>query len=358
MNAQRGRPEPPPHGRILSIPENGRCLDTAQLQNLERTFRNWAADSRSSKRRMSRERVLLIFLLIRYTGARLNEVLSLDPRRDFDVRSHAVVFRKARPGSKRVRRKVQIPEWLSAEMPKMLGPAQGGRTPSGFFSVDPGHVRRKFYERAEAAGLPRELGAPEVIRKSRAVELMQGNVPLPVVQKILGHSTPSLAAAYVKFSDEDMRRVEAFFVDRENRRKTSARNAFFGKIETIRKGDVQAWVEVATPGGDRIRTVITNHSLERLGLKRGALVAAEVKAPWVTIHRSANDPECSADNVLGGTVEKISRGKVTSEIVARIDDGTEICSILTEQSLKKLGLRLAERVWVAFNAFTVVLHAD
>jgi molybdate transport system regulatory protein len=224
--------------------------------------------------------------------------------------------------------------------------------------LDPGHVRRKFYERAETIGMPRELGAPEVIRRSRAVELMQGNVPLPVVQMILGHSTPNLAASYVKFSEEDMRRAEAFFIDRENRRKTSARNAFFGKIEALHKGDIQAWVEISTPGGYRISAVITNHSLERLGLKTGAVVAAEVKAPWVTIHRNANDPECSADNVLCGTVERIVRGKVTSEIVARIADGTEICSIVTEQSLKKLGLRIADRVWVAFNAFTVVLHAD
>jgi molybdate transport system regulatory protein len=86
-------------------------------------------------------------------------------------------------------------------------------------------------------------------------------------------------------------------------------------------------------------------------------VAAEVKAPWVTVHRG-HEPECTADNVLGGTVERIVRGKVTSEIVARIVDGTEICAIVTEQSLDKLDLRLGERVWTAFNAFAVVLHAD
>ena len=62
--------------------------------------------------------------------------------------------------------------------------------------------------------------------------------------------------------------------------------------------------------------------------------------------------------MLGGTVERIVRGKVTSEVVARIADGTETCSIVTEQSLKKLGLRRADRVWVVFTAFTVVLHAD
>jgi molybdate transport system regulatory protein len=296
--------------------------------------------------------------LIRYTGARLNEVLKLDPRRDIDSGAHAVTFRKAVRGGAPGGRHVQIPGVLSAEIRKTLAIASANNRRSGFFNIDPGHVRRKFYERAAACGIPRVLGAPEVIRRSRAVELLQSNVPLPVVQKILGHSTPSLAASYVKFSEEDMRRAEAFFVERENRRKTSARNAFFGKIETIRKGDVQASVEIATPGGYRIRTVITHDSLKRLGLKAGALVAAEVKAPWVTVHRSVKDPECSADNVMSGTVARIVAGKVTAEIVIRIAGGTEICSIVTAPSLQQLNLRAAERVWVAFSAFTVVLHAD
>jgi len=358
MNAQDSRLAASNHARILSGSGSGRCLDPIQLNRLEQALREWADSPRRPDIMFSRKRVLLIFLLIRYTGARLNEVLGLDPMKDFDLKAHTVLFRKGAGAGDRAGRGVQIPELVSAEVQDILEslPLRGaGRRR---LQLDPAHVRRKFYERAEAIGMPRELGAPEVIRRSRAVELMQGNVPLPVVQKILGHSTPNLAASYVKFSEEDMRRAEAFFVERENRRKTSARNAFFGKIETLRKGDVQAWVEISTPGGYCIRAVITNHSLKRLGLKPGVLVAAEVKAPWVTIHRSADDPACSADNVLGGTVERIVRGKVTSEIVARIADGTEICSIVTEQSLQQLGLRPADRVWVAFNAFTVVLHAD
>ena len=215
------------------------------------------------------------------------------------------MFRKGTGPGDRVGRKVQMPEGVAAEVQGVLRTLSPRNAGGRLLKLDPAHVRRKFYERAEAIGMPRELGAPEVIRRSRAVELMQGNVPLPVVQMILGHSTPNLAASYVKFSEDDMHRAETFFIDRENRRKTSARNAFFGKIETLRKGDVQAWVEISTPGGYRICAVITNHSLKRLGLKPGALVAAEVKAPWVTIHLSADDPECSADNVLGGTVERI-----------------------------------------------------
>jgi molybdate transport system regulatory protein len=346
------------HARILSGPGSGRCLDPIQLSRIEQALRAWADDPRRPDLAFSRRRVFLIFLLIRYTGARLNEVLRLDLKTDFDPEKHRVLFRKGTGPSDRARREVQIPQLLSAEIRSIfrsLAPCHSGRRG---LQLDPAHVRRKFYERAAAIGLPRELGAPEVIRRSRAVELMQGNVPLPVVQKILGHSTPNLTAALVAFSEEDMRRAEAFFVDRENRRKTSARNAFFGKIETIRKGDVQAGVEIATPSGYRIRTVITHDSLKRLGLKPGALVTAEVKAPWVTVQRSLKDAECSADNVLGGTVERIVRGKVTAEIVARLADGTEICAIVSAPSLKQLNLRPADRVSMAFNAFAVVLHAD
>jgi molybdate transport system regulatory protein len=358
VNARSTRSSVPNHARILSGSGSGRCLDAIQLNRFEQALREWADSPRRPDLGFSRKRILLIYLLIRYTGARLNEVLGLDLQKDFNRETHTVRFHKGDGSGERGVRDVQIPEGVSNEIQGILGFLSPRKTGGRLLKLDPAHVRRKFYERAEAIGLPRELGAPEVIRKSRAVELMRGNVPLPVVQKILGHSTPNLAASYVKFSEEDMRRAETFFVDRENRRKTSARNAFFGKIETLRKGDIQTWVEISTPGGYRVSAVITNHSLERLGLKRGSLVAAEVKAPWVTVHRSADDPGCSADNVLGGTVERIVRGKVTSEIVVRIVDGTEICSIVTDDSLKKLGLRPADRVWVVFNAFTVVLHAD
>ena len=40
----------------------------------------------------------------------------------------------------------------------------------------------------------------ELIRKARAVELVQSNVPLPVVQSLLGLSTPNSASSFVTFS--------------------------------------------------------------------------------------------------------------------------------------------------------------
>ena len=190
------------------------------------------------------------------------------------------------------------------------------------------------------------------------MELLQSNMPLPVVQRILGHSTPNLAASYVEFSDDDVREMASFFVEKESRRKTSARNAFFGKVHRIQKGDVQATIEIASVGGYIVNAVITNHSLARLGLKRGRLVMAEIKAPWMMLYMGDEEPKSTAENIFRGMVYRITRGQVTSEVVVRIPDGTELCSIITEQSAKQVGLKENDSLWVAFNAFAVVLHVD
>ena len=226
------------------------------------------------------------------------------------------------------------------------------------FNVDPGHVRRKFYERAAACGFPKELGGPDALRKSRAVELMQNNLPLPVVQRILGHSTPNLTASFVSFSDDDVQQVTRFFLEKESRRKTSARNTFFGKISAIQQGDIQAKVELVTIGGDLLTALITNDSLARLGLKPGMLITAEVKAPWVTLQKAAQEPNCTAENKFQGIVHRISQGQITTEYAVRIADGTELCSLVTSDSSRRLDLQEDDPVWAMFNSFSVVLHLD
>jgi molybdate transport system regulatory protein len=181
---------------------------------------------------------------------------------------------------------------------------------------------------------------------------------LPVVQRILGHSTPNLTAAIVSFSEDDLRQVEKFFLEKESRRKTSARNAFFGKISAIRQGDIQTQVELVTIGGYRVATVITNDSLARLGLKTGMLITAEVKAPWVVLHKGKDEPQCSATNAFYGTIGRIIEGKITTEYVVQIADGTELCSLVTSDTSRRLDLKAGDPVWAVFTSFAVVLHLD
>jgi len=351
-------PERSSHARIVATVNANRCLDPVQLGRLEQSFRDWAKDSPRSDVGLSRKRILLIFLLIRYTGARLNEVLALDPFMDIHCNRQMVVFGKVGTKMERPYREVQIPQTLSVEIQTALDEPAFKKFLRKFFDVDPSHVRRKFYERATACGFPKKLGAPDVIRKSRAVELMQNNIPLPVVQKILGHSTPNLAASYVEFSDDDIQHVAKFYLEKETCRKTSARNTFFGKIHAIQRGDIQAKVELVTIGGELVTTVITNDSLARLGLKAGSLISAEVKAPWVILQKSDAEPECSAENRFRGTVERIIKGEINTEYVVRLLDGTQLCSVVTVRSSQRLGLNENDPVWAIFNSFAVVLHID
>ncbi len=281
---------------------------------------------------------MIVFLLIRYTGAKLNEVLCLDPLKDIDHKGQQVFL--GRKGSRHVQsvRKVQIPETLSFEIKAALDDPGFKKSMGNPFRVDPAHVRRKFYERASACGFPRELGAPDAIRKSRAVELMQSNMPLPVVQRILGHSTPNLTASYVAFSNDDIRQVARSFMEKESRRKTSARNTFFGKVRSIQKGNIQSRIGLLTISGDGVTTVITNDSLTRLGLKTGSLITAELKAPGVILVKGDQEPECSMENSFRGPIGRIHEGEVPTEFVVRIPDGTELCSIVTSESGRRMEL--------------------
>jgi len=340
------------HGRITSSPDGRRCLDTVQLGQLEQSFREWARAANRSDVRQSRRRILLIFLLIRYTGAKLNEVLALDPFVDVDPGRQAVFY----GADESAKREVHIPGNICREMQAALSDPGFRESLGKLFDVDPAFVRRKFYERAQACGFAKNLGGPEMIRRARAVELMQGNMPLPAVQMLLGHSTPNLTSAYVSFSEDDLRELTRFFMERESSRKTSARNAFFGKIATIRSGDIQSLVELATVGGHAITTMITNDSLRSLGLREGMLATAEVKAPWVILHKGAGKPTSSAENRCKGVIVRRTSGEVNTEYVIRLADGTELCSIAGTPNDQFPDFAEGEEVWAIFNCFSVVLH--
>lgn len=348
---------PPGQGRLLPLADAEGCLDSNRLADLEEAFRRWAKSGKRSDHRQSRERILLIFLIIRYTGARLNEVLSLDLGGDFNRQEHVLRFNK-RSGRRECSRDVQIPAKIAADIEEILSGWQSEEVDSSPFRIDPAHVRRKFYERATEIGLESSLGTPETLRKSRAVELLRGNMPLPVVQQLMGHSTPNLTASLVEFSSVEMGKIAKFFAERENRRKTSARNAFFGKITRIDEGSIQSLIEVVSVGGNRIFSIITNGSLIRLGLRPGLLVTAEVKAPWIQLCTGEDTPRCSADNLYRGVVRLINKNHTTVEVVVCLPDTTELCAIISEQAFRSMAVDVGDHLWVFFDAFAVVLHLE
>lgn len=337
------------HGRIVAEPSTG--LDSLQLDRLEQEFRAWSEASARADVLLSRRRILLIFLLIRSTGAKLHEVLGLNPVQDIDHDRLLVTFNRSGAGQTR---SVPLSESLSREIRLILADSAACKA----LAVDPAFVRRKFYERAQACGFSKHFGSPEAIRKSRGVELMQSNMPLPAVQMYLGHSTPNLTSSLVSFSDGEMRAITTSFLERETRRKTSARNSFSGKITSIRQADIQVLIELTTPSGHVISSIITQDSLRRMGLAAGRLATVEVKAPWIGLHRSETDPLCSAENRLPGIVTRITRGLVNTEYIVGVDQHTELCVVASTESMGRLELQEGERVWAVFGAYASILRVD
>ena len=65
--------------------------------------------------------------------------------------------------------------------------------------------------------------------------------------------------------------------------KLSARNLLKGKIIQIVKGAVNSEVTLELPGGTRIVSIITNTSVDSLGLKEGKEAYAVIKASSVML---------------------------------------------------------------------------
>src|SRR5664279_2567604 len=153
------------------MPDSDQYLDTSGLDRIEQSFRTWVNASLRTDVRLARRRILLIFLLIRFTGAKLNEVLDLHPFHDIDHKRQSVFFHNS-DGIGQTVREVQISEALSREIRSALADPDFAASIHDTLSIDPAFVRRKFYERAQACGLSKRMGGPEMIRKARGTELM------------------------------------------------------------------------------------------------------------------------------------------------------------------------------------------
>jgi molybdate transport system regulatory protein len=344
------------HGAATLPGPGQRGLDPAQLAALEQAFRAWLEASRRLADRVSRQRMWLIFLLLRSTGARLGEVLGLDAARDLDLGPGRTVVRFGE-------REVPLPTDVARELQialadtELMGSLAAGA--AGLFDMDQGHVRRKFYERALEAGIPRELASPSVLRRSLARSLVRKDVPLPVVQRMLGQSSANLTAAFCDYSEDEAGRIVEDYLKREERRKTSARNRFAGQITRVIRGPVVSEIELTSLGGFKVYSVVTLDSVERLGIRPGVLATADIKAPWVQVTAGAEEPVCTAANRYPGVVRRVlahADEPVAAEVVAELSDGTRLAAVVTAESAKRLNLREGSPVWVSFGAFSVILN--
>ncbi len=347
-NAPQVPPPSTPHpGGQFTVPENVRHLTSEQLDAVSKAFLDWYKASVSTTQGRSRGRLWLVFLLIRYGALRLGEVLAIDDRTDLDFTRSVVSVRGQNF------RELQFPEAIMTEIRQVLeSPLMFGLR-GEVLHLDQGYVRRIFYERAKDVDLPKELLSPRVIRHSRGIELLRGDVPLKIVQQFLGQQSPTLTASYLHFSREDARKIVHSHIRREAMKKTSARNAFSGTMNRIKRGDLLVEVEILTSTGLQVVSIITAESADNLELREGINTTATIKAPWVII--STGDAPTSARNHFSGKVQSVQLGEIEAEVLVTLDEGTTVCAVITSQSARVLKLEPGKPVSVLFKAFAVVL---
>lgn len=158
----------------------------------------------------------------------------------------------------------------------------------------------------------------------------------------LGGIDPAHVDSWVRF----LRRISM---------KTSARNQLDGTVTAIRKGAVNAEIEISLKGGATIVSQITLPSLSNLGLKIGSEVWALVKSSWVILAAGEDEPKVSARNRLKGQVDQVTTGAVNSEVELEIDGGHRIVATVTNGSISSLGLAKGATAWALFKAGSVIL---
>ena len=137
--------------------------------------------------------------------------------------------------------------------------------------------------------------------------------------------------------------------------KISARNILEGTVSDIKKGQIMVVIKLILPSGTAISSIITNESAERLGLKSGAKAYAIIKASSVIMGKEVASINISARNIIKGTVQKVKEGMIMAEIVLDIGGGNTITSTISDDSVKRMELKVGDEAYAIVKATSVML---
>ena len=134
----------------------------------------------------------------------------------------------------------------------------------------------------------------------------------------------------------------------------SARNQIVGVIENIINGAVNSEVELKLKGENKIVSIITNSAVDNLDLNKGDEVVAVIKSSNVLLSTETN-LKLSARNSLKGTIEAINVGAINAEVIVNIGNGDKVVSIVTMNSIEKMGLKVGISVDAIIKASDIMI---
>jgi len=177
-------------------------LTEDELDRLTYEFQQWFEKTRG----VVRSRYWLVFLFLRYTGARITEVLSIDETRDIDFKNSTVrLITLKRINKAKQHRVIPIPDRLISEYLRVvkLFPSIEQKA----FKLKKNNFLIVFKKLCKKANIPGEIAHPHVLRHTRAIELIRNGIPVTAVQTILGHSSLNTTAMYLKYSNIEIQAI-------------------------------------------------------------------------------------------------------------------------------------------------------
>ena len=331
--------------------------EPAELERMDAAFAARVGQARNGQQRLSRLRVWLVFTLLRHAGLRLGEALAFDDTSHIHggiVRVHGPHGREvplSPPAMERLRDMISAPE------------AQGLR--GQLARLDEGYLRRCLYARARECGVEPGLVSARALRTARAIELCRAGMPLKVVHQFLGQPSSDPTAALLHYEAEDARTIINYYLHKEARMKTSARNVFPGRVQVLRRSGILVEVVLRTFTGLDVVSVITDESCRTLALEEGKTAIATVKAPWVILTlpsavsgEARHEPATSARNRFSGTIAQVRRSDIATEVLVDLPEGSRVCALITTDSADTLDLQVGGQVLVSFKAFSVILTLE
>jgi molybdate transport system regulatory protein len=194
-----------PYNNQLSINSqkvNISYLSPEQLDRLTDCFLNYYEEI--ERYRKARGRLWVIYLFLRYTGARLNEVLHINDTTDIDFRNSEirVITLKQRKKSLRI-----VPIHTKAISELMIYLSQYPDMKGKIFALTGRAFQLAFKTVCQRAKIPQQLSHPHILRHTRAIELLRSGVPVTIVQDLLGHSSLNTTAIYLRMSSQEAKMI-------------------------------------------------------------------------------------------------------------------------------------------------------
>lgn len=136
---------------------------------------------------------------------------------------------------------------------------------------------------------------------------------------------------------------------------TSARNQFYATVASVQRGAVNDEIRLTMAGGQQLAAIVTHDSTQALGLAPGAATIALVKASSVMLVREPGTARFSARNQLEGSISRIVRGAVNTEVSLALPGGVTVVAVITNDSCSEMRLAAGVAASAMFKASDVIL---